>query len=207
MSATRTVSFIPKKSAESRFWEWFQQNDDCLFDFERNQESLIEGIVRELHKIHQSLTFEISSVQHGKRQFIISADGKRDAFPFVVKLGDAAPELARWEVIKFRPRRSEPCIIGIGDMSFSSDTVEFTLEPEEGKIGVTLYLGDEEHSDEQVIGHIGFLLLDYTLGEYDVETLVGSVQFVPHGTHSKEKKRFLPELPAVFDTLVKSLAN
>ncbi|MCX6143389.1 MAG: hypothetical protein NTZ35_09225 [Ignavibacteriales bacterium] len=198
---------IPKKSPETRFWEWFQQNDDRLFDFERNQGPLIEEIARELHRIHRSLSFEISSVQHGKRQIIISADGHRDAFPVVVKLGDAAPNLARWEVIKFRPHRSEPCIIGIGDMSFSSDAVQFTLEPEEGKVGVTLYLGNEAHFDEQVIGHIGFLLLDYTLGEYDVETLVGSVQFVPQNTPSKEKKRFLPELPALFDTLAKSLAN
>lgn len=201
------MSFIPKKSAESRFWEWFQQNDHRLFDFERNQESLIEEIVRELHRIHRSLSFEISSVQHGKRQFIVSADGKRDAFPAVVKLADASPDLARWEVIKFRPRRSEPCIIGIGDMTISSDTVQFTLEPEEGKIGVTLYIGDKEHFDEQVIGRIGFLLLDYMLGEYDVETLVGSLQFVPQDTPSREKKRFLPELPALFDTLVQSLAN
>ena len=124
-----------------------------------------------------------------------------------MKLADAAPDFARWEVIKFRPRRSEPCIIGIGDLSFSSDNVQFTLEPEEGKIGVTLYIGDKEHFDEQVIGRIGFLLLDYTLGEYNVETLVGSVQFVPQGTPSKEKKHFLPELPALFDTLVQSLAN
>ena len=198
---------IQKKSAESRFWEWFQQNDDHLFDFETNPELLVGQIVRELQRVHASLTCEISSVQDGKREFIISADGKRDAFPAVVRLGDTAPALARWEVIKFRPRRSEPCMVGIGDMSFSSDDVQFTLEPEGGKIGVTLYLGDNEHFDEQAVGYIGFLLLDYMLGEYDVETLVGSVQFVPQAIPSKEKKRLLPELPAVFDTLVKSLAN
>jgi hypothetical protein len=208
MSATQMPKpSMPKQLVESRFWEWFQRNDDRLFDFERNQESLIEEIVRELHRVHQSLSFEISSVQRGKRQFTISADGKRDAFPAVVKLGGAAPDLARWEVIKFRPRRSEPCVVGIGDLSVSSEPVQFTLEAEDDKIGVTLYLGDREHFDEEVVGYIGFLLLDYTLGEYDVETLVGSVQFVPESTPSSEKKRFLPELPALFDTLVKSLAN
>ena len=198
---------IPLTSPETRFWDWFQQNDDRLFDFERNQESLIEEIVGELHRVQQSLSFEISSVRDGKRQFIISADGKREAFPAVVKLGDKAPSLARWEIIKFRPRRSEPCMVGIGDTSFSSESVQFTLEPENDKIGVTLFLGDREHFDEEVVGYIGFLLLDYTLGEYDVETLVGSVEFVPQDTPSEEKKRFLPELPALFDTLVKLLAN
>jgi hypothetical protein len=201
------MSIFPKQSAERRFWEWFQQNDNRLFDFEGNEETLVRQIVRELHRIHPSLSCEISSVKDGKREFIISADGKRDAFPAVVKLADAAPSLARWEVIKFRPRRSEPCMVGIGEWSISSDTVQFTLEPEGSKIGVTLYLGESEHFDEEAIGYIGFLLLDYTLGEYDVETLVGSVQFEPHDSHSKEKKRLLPELPAVFDSLVQSLAN
>ena len=198
---------LPKQPAESQFWEWFKQNDDRLFDFEGNQEPLIREIVTELHRIHRSLSFEISSIKDGKREFIISADGVRDAFPAVVRLADASPNLARWDVIKFRPRRSEPCMVGIGGMDFSSEDVQFTLKQEGGKIGVTLYLGDSKDFNEEVVGYIGFLLLDYTLGEYDVETLVGSVQFEPRDNPSKETKRFLPELPASFDSLVKSSAS
>jgi len=201
------MSVSPGKSRETSFWDWFQRNEAELFRIDSNQESLIRLVVRELHRIHPSLTCEISSVHEGKRQFIISADGKRDAFPAVVQLADAAPSLNRWEVIKFRPRRSEPCLIGIGNAQFSSSEVQFTLEPEEGKVGVTLYFGDGKSLDEQAIGHIGFLLLDYTLGEYDVETFVGSVQFKPLDAAGKKDKHFLPELPRRFDALVKSLAN
>jgi hypothetical protein len=201
------MTIFQKKSPETQFWEWFQRNDDRLFQFESNQESLIQEIAGELRRVQRSLSFEIGSVQEGKREFIVSADGKREAFPAVVKLADAAPNLSRWKIIKFRPRRSEPCRVGIGDLSFSSEAVQFTIIPEGDKIGVTLYLGDRTNFDEEVTGYIGFLLLDYTLGEYDVETLVGSVQFEPRDSPCKEEKRNLPELPAAFDALVQTLAN
>jgi hypothetical protein len=198
---------IPERSPEARFWSWFKENESRLLTFEKNQEQIISELLRELHRIHESLTFEIGSETKGIREFIISADGNRSAFPFVIKLADAAPPLSRWIIIKFRPRRTESCLVGIGDLQFTSDDVLVSIEPQGSRIGVSLYLGDAKHFDEQVVGHIGFLLLDYTLGEYDVETLVGSVSFYPREKPSKLKKISLRSLPETFDRLVQSRAN
>jgi len=196
-----------KQSRETRFWEWFQANEDRLFNFEREQEKVFGELMRELHRIHKSLTFEFSSVQENKRQFVISADGHREAFPAVIKLGDAAPDLPRWQFIKFRPRRSDSCTVGIGNVMISSDEVEFTLEPEARKVSITLFLGDAKYFDERIFGHIAFLLLDHTLGEYDVETFIGRVDFKPREAMSTLEKRPLQDLPAFFDRFVQSLRN
>jgi hypothetical protein len=201
------VSPHSEKSPEARFWHWFGENESRMFKFETDQEKNINDLSRELHRINYSLTFEIGSESEGIREFIISADGHRDAFPFVIKLADEAPLLPRWRIVKFRPRRTEPCLIGLGGLQFSSDDILATVEPQGTRIGVSLFLGDEDHFDERVVGHIGFILLDYTLGEYDVETLVGTVSFHPKERSTRLTKLPLRDLPLAFDQLTKSLSN
>jgi hypothetical protein len=201
------MSPIPERSPEARFWRWFTENELQLFAFETNQERNISELLRELHRINESLTFEIGSETEGSREFIISADGNRHAFPCVIKLADAAPPLPRWRIVRFRPRRTDPCLVGIGDLQFSSDDILATLELQGTRIGVSLFLGDEDHFDERIVGHIGFLLLDYTLGEYDVETLVGTVSFHPKERSTGLPKLPLRDLPFAFDQLSKSLSN
>lgn len=194
-------------SPETQFWQWFEKNESRIFHFEKNQDQNISDLLRELHRVNKSLTFEIGSEALETREFIISADGNRDAFPSVIRLAEAAPALPRWRITKFRPRRTDPCLLGIGDLQFSSDDVLVTLELEGSRIGVSLYLGDEDHFDEQILGRIGFLLLDYTLGEYDVETLVGTVSFHPKQRTYDPTSLSLRDLPSAFDQLTKSLSN
>lgn len=201
------MSPIPERSPETRFWKWFTERESQLFAFEKNQERNISGLLRELHRINESLTFEIGSESEGIREFIISADGHRDVFPFVIRLADAAPPMPRWRIVKFRPRRTEPCLIGLGDLQFSSHDILATLEPQGMRIGVSLFLGDKDHFDERVVGRVGFLLLDYTLGEYDVETLVGTVSFHPKEQSTRLTKLPLRDLPSAFDQLAISLSN
>jgi hypothetical protein len=201
------MSPLSKISPEIRFWTWFEKNESRMFDFEGNQDRNVSDLLRELHRINESLTFEIGSERRGTREFIISADGNRRAFPYVIRLAEAAPPLPRWRVVKFRPRRTDPCLIGIGDQQFSSDDVLVSLELEGVRIGVSLYLGDKDHFDEQIVGRIGFLLLDYTLGEYDVESLVGTVSFHPKQQANKSTALSLRDLPSSFDQLTRSAPN
>ncbi len=92
-------------SAEADFWKWFQTNEAMLFDFDRDQEAVFDRLAGEMHKVHQSLTFEFGPKENGRREFVISVDGIKDAFPSVEALYAAAPTLERWQFIKFRPRR------------------------------------------------------------------------------------------------------
>src|SRR6187399_703219 len=93
------------KSKEEKFWKWFQANEARLFDFERDQDRVFAELGPAMKKVHSNLTFEFGPKKDGQREFVISADGIKDAFPAVIALADKAPELPRWNIIKFRQRR------------------------------------------------------------------------------------------------------
>ena len=94
------------KPTPKAFWKWFVRNEAMLFDFEKDQEKTFHLLATELQKIHSSLTFEFGPKINSIRDFVISADGIRAAFPAVIELAGAAPTLERWRVIAFRPRRT-----------------------------------------------------------------------------------------------------
>ena len=84
------------KTKEEKFWGWFCKNSQLIYNYEINQEKIFNELQIQLHKINPDLTFEISSVKNGKRDFVISADGILDAFPAVEKLYSLKPELSEW---------------------------------------------------------------------------------------------------------------
>src|SRR4030095_14054404 len=89
---------------EEDFWKWFENNEAALFDFEKDQEAVFDRLAAALHRVHPDLTFEFGPKHDNRREFVISADGIKDAFPKVISLHTAAPRLPRWTFIRFRPR-------------------------------------------------------------------------------------------------------
>jgi len=93
---------------EGRFWNWFQAHDSALFAVKTGSEPICGELSEELHRVHSALTFEFGPVDSGRREFVLSADGIKDAFPAVLALGRTAPALARpltqvREAVKARP--------------------------------------------------------------------------------------------------------
>jgi hypothetical protein len=189
-----------RSTPEGDFWKWFQNNEAALFDFEKNQDRIFGQLAAELHKIDANLTFEFSSIENGRREFIISADGIREAFPKVEKLYAAAPNLPRWKIIKFRPRR-EPSTISYNGTKVDVDAVRIEVRPHGQKIDVTVFLPGYTKDTESTFGSIAFLFLDQALGEYDVETRVGVVD-VKSIADASAKAISVQALPKVFDSLV-----
>lgn len=107
-------------SAESDFWKRFQQNEVELFDFERDQEAIFDQLTVEMRKVHPSLTFEFGPKENGGREFVISADGNKDAFPKVESL--LRPRNGALDSHQFRPRR-EPFDITYAAVSVKADTI------------------------------------------------------------------------------------
>ena len=192
-----------EQSPQHQFWRWFQANETRLFDFEKDQESVFADLRAQLHKVDPGLTFQFGPKEAGIREFVISADGIKAVFPGVISLADAAPALPRWKVIKFRPRHGQGPV-SLNGLKIAPEQMEFTLEPDGTKIGVTLFIEGYSEAEREKYAGVGFLLLDQSLGEYDVETKVGFVEFKPSSTKSNLVKQPFPALAESFDRFLKS---
>ena len=184
-------------SVEADFWKWFQNNGDMIFNFEKDTENTFDKLSLELSKVDPELTFEFSSIrENGKREFVISADGIKKSFPSVELLFKSAPELKQWKIVKFRPRRTPLNDLTFGGVSIKSDDVYYKIYENEDKLGIVLFFNNYSEKEHTNYANIGYLFLDETLGEYDVETKLGIIEF-----HNKSSEYFDGAKP------IKELAN
>jgi hypothetical protein len=194
---------MTKTTAHQEFWNWFNQHDRELFDFEADREGIFDQLATELQKVDPDLTFEFGPRQ-ARREFVISAGGIKRAFPAVSALAAAAPILERWRVTAFRPRRRSPNIVEFRGKRVDPKDVQFSLV-DNGKIaGVYLFIPGFREGDAD-LKEIGYLLLDDTLGEYDVEAKLGLIKMLPPEPRTEEQRYPLSELPTLFDHLVSRL--
>lgn len=186
-------------TTEQAFWVWFQNNQDMLFDFEKDEERTFDRLAAELHKVHPSLTFEFGPKNDGSREFVISADGIKEAFPKVESLYAAAPVLPRWKFIKFRPRR-KPNNISYGGVNVKHETVTVQVARGGQKADIIVFIPGYNERERNTYLAIAFLLLDEALGEYDVEMKIGQIQVKP-SPPTAEQAHSLEELPKIVDAM------
>ncbi len=159
---------IGKKTAETKFWDWFTDHQDLYFNFENNQDKLFVQLKTQLAKIDKNLSFEFSPVfENDKREFVISADGNKNSFPAVQKLVDNAPTLANWIIVAFRQPRSDFNQIQLNDISLNMEDVFFRFARDKGKLGIELNVRGYKDTPEWTAAV--FVMLDSLLGEYDTE--------------------------------------
>jgi hypothetical protein len=198
------VLFLPGCSAsaspEADFWVWFELHEEEIFNFENNRELVFDKLTTQMHKVDSSLTFEFGPEEDGQREFTISADGNKEAFPSVEKLYVAAPELKKWKVIKFRSRR-EPSDIKFQGVFVQAASVKVLLVKDGAKVELTVLVPGYMESKQESYGGIALLLLDHAIGEYDVEMHVGGIGvFAPSAQYTGAIS--LAELPKAFDELL-----
>ena len=191
-------------SPETGFWDWFKKHEPELFGFESNPENIFAMLADQLARVDPNLTFELGQIKEGKRDFIISADGVKKAFPAVSALAGAAPTLPRWRVVRFRPRRSALSIVTLGGVTLAANDVAFTYRLENGKLSLTLYIDGYDKSKHQTYAGIGYLLLDEILGEYDLGTEISLIEFKAANAASRLPKLPLKALPDIVDKTVES---
>lgn len=192
-----------KKYKIDKFWSWFKDNEELLFNFERDQEKIFDKLSEQLSLIDGNLTFEFSSVHDsGKRDFVISADGIKSSFQSVEELATKAPIFDRWTIIKYRPRRKTLNEIKFQGKHVDPKDVYFAIFKDDNpdKIGIMVFLKDYKETEKDTWGQIGYLILDEVLGEYDTETKVGAIGFQSTNSKDFEYARPIDELQSYFDS-------
>lgn len=207
----RKMSFIsrwfsPQRgTAEQQFWQWFATNSVRYKALGADQRELMAELDRELARVQPGLTWE-HNVKDG--ELVISADGNRKLFPAVQKLVAAAPSIPGWRIVAFRQPCHGDLTLSYSNYTVASQDVWFRTEADGTKVGITLFLPHSNGVDKEVITGAAFLLLDAALGEYDVETKVGFVEWLPRPEEPKGRG-LLPykELPAAVNHLYQRLQS
>ena len=193
------------ETREQTFWNWFERNQGKVFEFEQAREQIFEELQTELHKVCSDLTFEFSPIIGGKREFVVSAEGLKKAFPAVENLVNCAPALPRWKFVKFRQRRSPINDLQIGGTKINASEVEVCIARHAGKVALIVFIPRIE--DKKVRAQYGFLFLDEALGEYDVSVKVGAIEFHPSTEHPEYPRFPLSQLPQRFDQAHRKIAG
>ena len=158
------------------FWHWFKKHEAKFYWFEEDQPKLFSAMHKKLKEIHPDLTFEIGPVESGIRDFTVSADGIKEAFPYVMQLVDRAPEIRNWRVKAFRQRipgddlavqLGEEIKVGFSDIFFSHRL--------DGDSLLDLQLHIRNFQDSANFRGAVMILLDALIGEYDVEMKIGRI--------------------------------
>lgn len=201
------MMFFKKK--EDKFWEWFNKNENRIYDFELNQNQIFDELHNELRKVDDGLVFEFGPKRNDeKREFAISADGILKFFPSVEKLFEMKPNLLKFDVKKFRQRKGSGFSIRVEDIIIDPKDIKFLIkESGDFKIDIALFLGKSNEINEETRIQIGFLFLDDMLGEYDVSTKVGGIIFKSIDDKLYDSALEFEYLAEDFDTLFNKLTK
>lgn len=192
--------FTSQGKKEDRFWDWFVKHNEIIFHFEKNQNKVFSDLAKALAKVNKYITFEFGPKKEGVRELVISADGIKQAFPFVESLHSKAPSLSNWKFTKFRPRRS-PMDLQFGDIYIKPSDVLVSLKKEAPLITITLFIKGAGEKNDHLYQRAAFIILDQAIGEYDMETKVGLIEVKPPHIPSATEKISLDDLPSLFDSL------
>ena len=175
------------------FWNWFKANQEEFYqiDFEKIEELEIsfDKLDKKLKPLNEHFTFEFSPIlDNGKREFVLSADGYRDAFPDLLSLFKRSPELEKWDILPFKQGFDEdPQIQFHNGFTFSWDKVFFQSKQTSEGLSIDFYIEDYDEGDPNFQTGL-LILLDSYLGEYDA---VMQIRYVDIHKLNPKKKRDL----------------
>lgn len=197
-----SFSIFNKESKEEKFWNWFEKNQETYYSEIENlemREKIFDELTKNLKEINEDLVFEFSPIhENNVREFTISAEGIKDLFPVVEKLVEKAPKLKKWKFNAFRQRiLGDEFEIQYGDLKIGYSDIYYRSEDDNGKLGIELNIRnfDGKGQTQNAI----YILLDGLIGEYDVTTKIGWIEWVKLNENEKENLKPIIELRSEID--------
>jgi len=190
-------NILDKENAEKidKFWNWFKSNQDEYFNLNHEKmaeiEEAFQKLDNELKPLNESFAYEFSPIlKNGKREFILSADGKREDFPDLLYLFKRSPELEKWEIIPFKQGfNGDPKLEFNNGYKLSWDKVMFQSKETNEGLSIDFYIEDYDEGNED-FGMGLVILLDSYLGEYDA---VMQIRYADMHKLNRKKAKHLKE--------------
>lgn len=197
-SSAEGTTTAPAGDATAAFWAWFQKTAPELHA-DTDLRHVMERISAELAKIDKGVFAEIGG-DAKTRLLVISVDGKKDLFPKVQAIQAAAPKVDGWKIVAFRQRSApgEMAKFQLGGKTLDPAQIKLVAKANGDKLDIDVYMPSFTTHDE--MAQIGFIVLDHTVGEYDMETRIGGIEFLPL-EKAPAGARPMADLPAIVDAL------
>jgi hypothetical protein len=190
-----------KKDPIVELWNWFEANRtlyENMPDAELGEN--LDVLYQRVIAISPGLAVEMSRMNDGVRDLVISANGDVSLFPTVEATVAAAPKFERWTVTAFRPRIPETSVLKADNLELDMKKMFFVTAGDDGELEVHIFVEDIKDNDPRQVFAMGMIIIDNLLGEYDSATKVKAYGFHDlEEAHEDWSLTPLVELPGTVD--------
>ena len=171
---------IFQRDTTKRFWKWFVKNKQKLEQFistkDRTDYRIFNELSDQIKRVNSDLIAELT-MKEDSFVLVISCDGIYAGIEHVQRLAANAPNINNWTIRKFR-HPMDPKILNYQGLELELDNlfVDFELDMKREKVDITYYIPNFDDEDKRYKS-LGFLFLDLVIGEFNMMTRVGCVDF------------------------------
>jgi hypothetical protein len=188
---------------EQQFWDWFLTNKVELEQFISSGSDdyyLYHKMISELKNYNENVVAELTMNVSNKYVLIITCDGKRDGIGYVETLYDKAPAIENWVIQKFRsPGHVRE--LNYQGLTVKPSDIKIRYAISEHYYDLELFIKGYTESDQRYMS-LAFLYLDHLVGEYNVMTRIGTIDFKKLSLFTKTSGMItLEELRVVIEKL------
>jgi hypothetical protein len=181
------------------FWQWLSDQFSELKTLSKPDEPFWDLALEQIKRVDQRLWFELSDASDVPREFVVTAEGHSEAFPFVERLVSLAPKIQGWTFVALKPpmgftftTRYEGTLFEPRDMWFLP--LESPSKPQD--FGMRVGIHGLESIDERVALNAVLVILDTGLGERSAALDIQHIQVAQLPPNPESLGYIeLPELP------------
>lgn len=151
------------------FWSWFAANEGRYRDIEvPEKEQLLDELLGRLQAFRSDLWFEVGGGPTAQRELVLTAEGRAEAFPALLELARAAPDIPGWQVVAFKQAQGFEFVTHYEDIVVAPEATWFMpllSETNPRSLGLRLAFSHFESSKERQFLVAAYLMLEAGLGE------------------------------------------
>jgi hypothetical protein len=180
---------VDKISAAKNFWRLVENRIDELRRAGNAECDAYGACLDALHLVDDRLFIEFSAGSL-PYEFIVTADGNRDAFNIVHELVRSAPKMQDWLFLPLKPKLGFPEVTRWENGVIRIEEVYFKIlvSDKDARLGLRFYVPAFQDEDRNDIHNALLRACDHGLGEEGFASLVGYTEVValPPGATSRD---------------------
>lgn len=172
---------LRKKDTKKEFWDWFVKNKTKLEEFIKSDNrdySIYNQLTNKLQGFNKLLFPEITIDENDNFVLIITPDGIKEGMIPTKEIVDSAPLVDNWVIKKYR-QATDKMDLNFNELEFKYEDIKIwrKFNIEEVNVDIAVLIRNFNENDTRYIT-LAFLYLDHILGEYNVLSRVGQIDFL-----------------------------